>query len=622
MNKLNKKIFKYTLLALAAIFIGVLLLVFYYDKQALENEFKQDVEWLTNAVLMSSREPLWNLDEKVLKENLDSFLSVETIGRLMVQEDLDYLNIDVGETPPKNLLLRVTKPILYGSNYLGELTIYFTKKTLHSNTLKNLYNLIGQIVLLFLLVVGLITFISRKYAEPLKNLAKTIKKFDIRDPSTYTYIWENTDVEEIQHVIRSYKEMAEEITANYQELEATNEALKEINDKLEKKSFENEQLAEKLTKIIEISSKFDETTNMDNRYFMKMLFQNAFQIIPEADYGTVYIYNDKGVLFIDSVGHDLGLLKKTRIPKEIFIKGINKVGIDRNLLEFTNNKISGISEKEKRDLELIKQASKDYKETLYFELSIGNVPEGGISLDIASESDKSFSNEALESMKAFRYLATAFYKIQRYSEMKEAFTREIIISIVKMLEIHDNYTKGHSENVANLSFALSQELKLNPADCKQAYWAGLVHDLGKILIPDAILNKSSKLTHDEFEVIKQHPVWGYETLKNSKRLKNIAKLVLHHHERWDGFGYPNGLSGKEIPEISRIITIVDAWDAMSSKRSYRKPLDFETALNEIKDNAGKQFDPDFVEPFIHMMMKNREKISENGKFNNSSPLYE
>ena len=622
MNKLNKKIFKYTLLALAAIFIGVLLLVFYYDKQALENEFEQDVEWLTNAVLMSSREPLWNLDEKVLKENLDSFLSVETIARMMVQEDLDYLNIDVGETPPKNLLLRVTKPILYGSNYLGELTIYFTKKTLHSNILKNLYNLIGQIVLLFLLVVGLITFISRKYAEPLKNLAKTIKKFDIRDPSTYTYIWENTDVEEIQHVIRSYKEMAEEITANYQELEATNETLKEINDKLEKKSFENEQLAEKLTKIIEISSKFDETTNMDNRYFMKMLFQNAFQIIPEADYGTVYIYNDKGVLFIDSVGRDLGLLKKTRIPKEIFIKGINKVGIDRNLLEFTNNKISGISEKEKRDLELIKQASKDYKETLYFELSIGNVPEGGISLDIASESDKSFSNEALESMKAFRYLATAFYKIQRYSEMKEAFTREIIISIVKMLEIHDNYTKGHSENVANLSFALSQELKLNPADCKQAYWAGLVHDLGKILIPDAILNKSSKLTHDEFEVIKQHPVWGYETLKNSKRLKNIAKLVLHHHERWDGFGYPNGLSGKEIPEISRIITIVDAWDAMSSKRSYRKPLDFETALNEIKDNAGKQFDPDFVEPFIHMMMKNREKISENGKFNNSSPLYE
>ncbi|MFW6262863.1 MAG: HD-GYP domain-containing protein, partial [Thermotogota bacterium] len=165
------------------------------------------------------------------------------------------------------------------------------------------------------------------------------------------------------------------------------------------------------------------------------------------------------------------------------------------------------------------------------------------------------------------------------------------------------------------------ELNLSPADCKQAYWAGLVHDLGKILIPDAILNKTTKLTQDEFEVIKQHPVWGYETLKNSDRLKNIAELVLHHHERWDGNGYPYRLRGKEIPEISRIITIVDAWDAMSSKRSYREPLDFKAALNEIKNNAGKQFDPVFAGVFIKMMKENRKNVSQNGKFLISTPTF-
>jgi len=614
MNKLNRKILKYTVLALAVIFISVLMLVFYFDKKELEKDFAQEVSWLTNALLMSSKEPLWNLDESVLRENMDSFLSVDSVTRLVIKEEQGFLHLDVGKRPPEKDLLKIEEPILYDDVVLGSLTVYFTKRHLEKRIQENLFNLMGQIILLFLLVVFLITFISKKYAEPLTNLAKNIKRFDIRNPNSYSYIWENTDVEEIQHVIKSYKEMAEEITGNYEELEATNETLKEMNDELEKKSFENEQLAEKLSKIIEISSKFDETTQMDNQYFMKLLFKNAFQIIPEADYGTVYIYNENNVLFLDSVGHDISILKKTRIPKEIFIKGFNKVSIEKNLIDFTNREIHNPNDPQKHDLELIKQASKDYKETLFFELSIGNVPEGGISLDIATENDKTFSHESLESMKAFRYLATAFYKIQRYSEMKEAFTKEIIISIVKMLEIHDNYTKGHSENVANLSLALSQELKLSPSDCKQAYWAGLVHDLGKILIPDAVLNKTNKLTNDEFEVIKQHPVWGYETLKNSVRLKSIAKLVLHHHERWDGNGYPGGLSGREIPEISRIITIVDAWDAMSSKRSYRKPLDFDSALKEMKDNAGKQFDPVFVETFIKMMMENRENIKQNGKF--------
>jgi len=306
----------------------------------------------------------------------------------------------------------------------------------------------------------------------------------------------------------------------------------------------------------------------------------------------------------------LNLLQKTKIPQEIFTIDTDIVGVKKNVMNFTTEnkpKRSGIV---KRDLEMIEKATKPFKETMFFELSVGNVVEGGISLDIASESNQDFSYESLESMKAFRYLATAFYKIKRYSEMKEVFTKEIIISIVKMLEIHDNYTKGHSESVANLTFALSQALNFSHTDCNKAYWAGLVHDLGKILIPDAILNKSTQLTAAEFEVIKQHPVWGYETLKNSDQLKHIAKIVLHHHERWDGRGYPNQLSEEDIPKITRVITIVDAWDAMCSKRSYREPMDFESALHEIKKNAGKQFDPVFAEAFIKLMEENRKKTTQ------------
>jgi len=609
LNKFKRKILKYTVLSLAIVFIGFLLLVFYYDKQEMERDFEQEVEWLTSAIRMSSREPMWNLDETVLKENMESFLSVDSVTRLVIQEKLDYFKIDVGKPPPEKYLLRVSKPVVYEDNVLGELTIYFTTRALEDHVWKSLINLIHQIAFLFSLVLFLVTFISRKYAEPMTKLAKTIKKFDIRDPDSYTYIWENTDVEEIQQVITSYKEMAEEISANYEKLEATNETLKDMNDKLEKKSEENQRLAQKLSKIIEISSNFDETTQMTSEYFMKMLFKNAFQIIPEADYGSVYLYREKRVLFIDSVGHDLSLLQKTQIPQDIFVKDTGIVGIRKNLINFTTENKPKRNGVEKSDLEIIEQATKPFKETMFFELSIGGVVEGGVSLDIASGSNKSFSNESLDAMNAFRSMATAFYKIQRYSVMKEKFTKEIIISIVKMLEIHDNYTKGHSENVANLTYALSQALNLSPSECKEAYWAGLVHDLGKILIPDAILNKTTPLTSDEFEVIKQHPMWGYETLKNSDKLKNIATLVLHHHERWDGRGYPSQLDGRDIPEISRIITIVDAWDAMSSKRSYREPLDFESALREIEVNAGKQFDPVFTKTFLKMMNNNRGNIS-------------
>jgi len=208
-----------------------------------------------------------------------------------------------------------------------------------------------------------------------------------------------------------------------------------------------------------------------------------------------------------------------------------------------------------------------------------------------------------------------FYAIASFQLYPVINSGEIIISIIKMLEIHDMYTKGHSENVANLAMALSQELNLSPSDCKQAYWAGLVHDIGKILIPDAILNKAGKLTPQEYDIIKMHPVWGYETLKNSGRLKAIAKIVLHHHERWDGRGYPNGLNDHDIPQLSRIITIVDAWDAMCSKRSYKAPLDVESALREMQENSGEQFDPVLVKTFIKMMEENRGKIDQNGKYN-------
>lgn len=173
--------------------------------------------------------------------------------------------------------------------------------------------------------------------------------------------------------------------------------------------------------------------------------------------------------------------------------------------------------------------------------------------------------------------------------------------MIRILEYHDPYTKGHSKNVANLASLLAEKLGLSDEIIKKTYWAALVHDIGKIVIPSSILNKEGKLTIEEFEVIKKHPVYGHDFLSTSDELKELGKYVLHHHERWDGKGYPAGLSKEDIPLISRIISVVDAWDAMRSDRPYRKGLPEEIAKKELIEHSGVQFDPNIVKAFLEIV---------------------
>ncbi|MCG6202600.1 HD domain-containing phosphohydrolase, partial [Psychromonas antarctica] len=183
------------------------------------------------------------------------------------------------------------------------------------------------------------------------------------------------------------------------------------------------------------------------------------------------------------------------------------------------------------------------------------------------------------------------------------FQHEIVFIMLRMLEIHDSYTKGHSENVAKLSERIAQEIGLPGEDVRLAYWAGILHDIGKTVVPKHILSKNTKLTSEELTLIKNHSSWGYTVLNKSKQLQKIAGYVLHHHERWDGKGYPLGLKAGEIPLISQILAIADCWDAMTSKRSYRDPLSEQHALKEIMENSGKQFNPAIASVFLKMKEK-------------------
>lgn len=182
---------------------------------------------------------------------------------------------------------------------------------------------------------------------------------------------------------------------------------------------------------------------------------------------------------------------------------------------------------------------------------------------------------------------------------------EIIQSIMSALEVKDAYTLGHSNRVAHYSKRIAERLNLNNID--EIEVAALIHDIGKIGIPDSILNKPGRLTDQEFDIIKTHPEKGYIILEKISLMNNIKYIVKCHHERIDGKGYPLGLKDYEIPIESKIISVADAFDAMTSDRCYRGKFDTYQAVNILSENAGSQFDPIIVDCFIDIINEDIEK---------------
>ncbi|WP_243330630.1 GAF domain-containing protein [Mesoterricola sediminis] len=183
---------------------------------------------------------------------------------------------------------------------------------------------------------------------------------------------------------------------------------------------------------------------------------------------------------------------------------------------------------------------------------------------------------------------------------------ETLRSLAKAIEARDDYTRGHSERVAELSLATARGLGLPDAECSVIFNSALLHDIGKIGVRDAVLLSENPLTPAEMEIIRKHPTYSNTILGPLKFLGQVAEYVKYHHESWDGTGYPKGLKGEEIPYYSRIITVADAYDAMTSTRPYRKAKTHEEALAELRRMSGKQFDPKIVDAFARVMSVGRD----------------
>ncbi len=173
-------------------------------------------------------------------------------------------------------------------------------------------------------------------------------------------------------------------------------------------------------------------------------------------------------------------------------------------------------------------------------------------------------------------------------------------TLVSAIDAKDTYTCGHSERVAWLGRELAEAAGLDAQSTQRLYLAGLLHDIGKIGIPESVLAKPGRLTDEEFDIIKTHPRIGARILQDIRQMQDLIPGVLYHHERFDGGGYPDGLSGENIPLFGRVLCLADSFDAMSSTRTYRAAMDRQAVLEEILNCAGKQFDPKLAEVFVNI----------------------
>ncbi len=207
------------------------------------------------------------------------------------------------------------------------------------------------------------------------------------------------------------------------------------------------------------------------------------------------------------------------------------------------------------------------------------------------------------------FLGTFHENIARFDE-QQAMMRSTLEALVAAIDAKDRYTCGHSQRVAVVAEAIARELGMADAEVERVRLAGLVHDVGKIGVPEEILRKPGTPTEREFAAIRQHPEIGHRILDGIVGFEDLLPGVLHHHERWDGRGYPHRLAGEAIPLMARIIGIADAFDAMSSNRSYRSALPRERVLAEIQRGAGSQFDPHVARAFDRVGLDEYDRLLE------------
>jgi diguanylate cyclase len=342
-------------------------------------------------------------------------------------------------------------------------------------------------------------------------------------------------------------------------------------------------------KEIEYLSEHDYLTGLYNRRY----FQSTYEkMVKSNNYPLGIMMIDVNGLKIinDAYGHNIGdiaLKTVAKVLNQTFSKTdvVARLGGDEFVILLTD----------KPSLEIMQ----NYKELLFAKLSDIPIKKNivislAIGYEIANDSSKSLDE-------VFKLAENQMYrhKISEGVSVRNKAIRAILQTLTDKFLLE----KLHSERVSKFCYKIGKAMGINNEDLKELEMAGMFHDIGKISIPDGILDKPGKLTYQEFEVIKTHTEIGYQILRAADEYSDLAIHALYHHERWDGFGYPRGLKNTDIPLFSRIICVADAYEAMTSKRPYKKAITKAKAIEELQRCSGTQFDPEIVKVFVNLLKK-------------------
>lgn len=201
-------------------------------------------------------------------------------------------------------------------------------------------------------------------------------------------------------------------------------------------------------------------------------------------------------------------------------------------------------------------------------------------------------------------------KLEHRRIMDEKIIIDTLQMLARLIDAKDPYTNGHSDRVAEYAVLLAKEMHMSQDEIRFMRYRGLMHDCGKMGIPDSVLNKPDRLTDEEMEIIRSHTILGGKIVANFTAMPGVRECALYHHERYDGGGYPEGLKGEDIPLLARIICVADSFDAMNSDRCYRKRLKKQTIIEELKKNAGTQFDPEIAMLMVRLIEEGKVECDE------------
>lgn len=366
--------------------------------------------------------------------------------------------------------------------------------------------------------------------------------------------------------------------------------VRQATAQLERALEGEERVRRKLLEALEVTALLP-LLEVGEREFLSRMLDLALGMVPKASMGAALLIDEKGRGEIVAVrGHRESLLGFTFEPEELIVK--ERVTVVKDILS-PHRKFSS----PEKYRELI-EGTEPVAETLVVPLTWEGTFFGHLTLDLPRGTQDTFDGGDIALAEQLSRICVACHALREYARKEESFFENLLVALARALEYYDSATLKHSEVSAEYALLIAQRLGLEGQRAKIVRWASLVHDIGKIFIPQSILRKPGPLTPEEYELVKLHPLKGEELLRSVRGLEDVARIVRHHHERFDGLGYPDGLAKEAIPFEARIVAVVDAFEAMTSNRPYRRAMSIAEAIAELKRCAGTQFDPEVVKAAV------------------------